>query len=1169
MTVRTKNPDDGMPRDGAQKLQFFFIHSSGTLPVQPTGSQRIAKIRRDYNTWVADETKEDYALRFTPKSFRKWSELRIANTALGAVSFLALEAIGGALALSYGFTNTLWAVLAVSLVIFLTGLPISYYAARYGVDMDLLTRGAGFGYIGSTITSVIYASFTFLFFALEAAIMALALELYFEIPLALAYVICSVIIIPLVAYGITLINRLQMWTQPVWIVLLFLPYLCIMAKNPDALSGWTTFAGREGDATGFDLLSFGAACTVALALITQIGEQVDYLRFLPEKSPRNAKRWWAAMLMAGPGWIIPGALKMLAGAFLAFLAVQHMVPMDRATEPTQMYLVAFSYVFSSPEWALGAMVLFVIVSQVKINLTNAYAGSLAWSNFFARVTHSHPGRVVWLVFNVAIALMLMELGVFEAIEQVLGLYSNIAIAWIGAVVADLVINKPLGLSPPHIEFKRAHLYDINPVGVGAMLIASLLSVLAHVGVFGELAQSASPMIALGTAMVFSPLIATLTKGRYYIARTSVLKLLHPQQNSLQCVLCANEYEREDMAQCPAYGAPICSLCCSLDARCGDMCKPRARLMEQFEDFIRWLFPNISIPRLHTRLAHYIGVLLVIVVLMSCALMLIYGQVSQGLQANPADAANMLYQGFFKAFMVLAVFAAVLAWWVVLTRESRHVAQEESNRQTALLMQEIEAHRKTDEELQKAKEASEAANAAKSRYVTGLSHELRTPLNSILGYAQILQRDTAIPEHNQEALATIFRSGSHLLSLIDGLLDVAKIEAGKLNLEQTEIAFPDFLEQVRHMFAPQAQEKGLGFRFEPQGRMPAVVRGDQKRISQILINLLGNAVRFTDQGEVCLRVSYARETATFEIADTGIGIAPEQIERIFQPFERGNPLRQDNGVGLGLTITKMLVALMGGELSVKSQPGRGTQFQVRLFLSEVRVPQAIVHVEHDIVGYQGERRLILLVDDHLEHRKVLAGMLEPLGFAIAQAGSGQEAIRQVALLNPDLILMDISMPGMDGWETSRLIRRNVKSRAPIIIISANAFADDRERSIGDDCNDYLAKPVHTPQLLEKVKAQLQLEWLKRAAEPVVIEPVSMATPCAEAMAELRELGALGYVKGILEKLDQFEAAEPHSAAFIGSLRALVKRFQLNDFNRRLKEALAHPEPSAQATPEELP
>lgn len=1123
--------------------------------MQPTGTQRIVKIRRDYNSWVADETMEDYALRFTPKSFRKWSELRIANTALGAVSFLALEAIGGALALSYGFTNTLWAVLAVSLVIFLTGLPISYYAARYGVDMDLLTRGAGFGYIGSTITSLIYASFTFLFFALEAAIMALALELYFDIPLALAYVICSVIVIPLVAYGITLINRLQMWTQPVWLFLLLLPYLFVIGKNPEALSDWTSFAGREGEGGTFDLLYFGAACTVALALVTQIGEQVDYLRFLPEKTHHNRKRWWAALLMAGPGWIIPGALKMLAGAFLAFLALQHEIPMERAAEPTQMYLVAFNYVFSSPQWALAAMVLFVIVSQVKINLTNAYAGSLAWSNFFARVTHSHPGRVVWLVFNVAIALMLMELGVFQAIEEVLGLYANIAIAWIGAVVADLVINKPLGLSPKHIEFKRAHLYDINPVGVGAMLIASLLSVLAHGGLFGALAQAASPAVALGSAMLFAPLIAWFTRGRYYLARSSDEHLLYPigDARTVQCGLCSNAFERDDMAFCPAYSTPICSLCCSLDARCGDVCKPRARISEQLDDFIRWLFPKASIPRLHSRLAQYLGLLTVLVLLLLGALALIYSQVSQGLVAQSPEARETLYLAFLKAFLTLSLFAAILAWWVVLTRESRRVAQEESDRQTQLLMQEIAAHRKTDEALQKAKEASEAANAAKSRYVTGLSHELRTPLNSILGYTQILQRDAAMPGQHQDALATIFRSGSHLLSLIDGLLDVAKIEAGKLHLELSEIPFPEFIHQLERMFTPQAEEKGLRFRLETVGRMPAVVRGDEKRVRQILINLLGNAVRFTDSGEVCLRVSYLRETASFDIVDTGIGIAPEQIERIFQPFERGDLMRQDHGVGLGLTITRMLTSLMGGEISVSSVPGQGTRFQVRLFLSEVRVPQAVVHVEHDIIGYQGPRRLVLLVDDHIEHRRVLAGMLEPLGFGIAQAASGQEAIRQVALLGPDLILMDLSMPQMDGWETSRLIRRNALSQAPIIVISANAFADDRERSVAAACNDYLAKPVHTPELLERIQKQLGLQWLRRTANTPATTSAAAVLPSAGDLDTLRELGAIGYIRGIQEKLDAIDRLTPASASFTAPLRALVKSFRLDEFNRQLKEA----------------
>ena len=190
--------------------------------------QRIVKSRRDYNTWVANETLEDYALRYAPKSFRKWSEFRIANTALGAVSFLALEAIGAAITLSYGFTNALWAILCVSLIIFCTGLPISYYSAKYGIDMDLLTRGAGFGYIGSTITSLIYASFTFIFFALEASIMAQAVEMYFGLPLIYGYVVCSLIIIPLVIHGVTLIGRVQAWTQPVWLVLMILPFAAVL-----------------------------------------------------------------------------------------------------------------------------------------------------------------------------------------------------------------------------------------------------------------------------------------------------------------------------------------------------------------------------------------------------------------------------------------------------------------------------------------------------------------------------------------------------------------------------------------------------------------------------------------------------------------------------------------------------------------------------------------------------------------------------------------------------------------------------------------------------------------------------------------------------------------------------------------------------------------------------
>jgi len=1125
--------------------------------VRPSGSQRIIKIRRDYNSLVADETMEDYALRFTPKSFRKWSEFRIANTAVGAVSFLALEAIGGALVMSYGFTNTLWAILATALVIFLTGLPISYYAARYGVDMDLLTRGAGFGYIGSTITSLIYASFTFLFFALEAAIMALALELYFHIPLALAYVICSVIVIPLVAYGITLISRLQMWSQPLWLILLLVPYVFVIWKNPEALNDLTSFAGREGEGGTFNLLFFGAAFSVALSLVTQIGEQVDYLRFLPEKTRANRKRWWAALLMAGPGWIIPGALKILAGAFLAFLALQHEVPIERAAEPTQMYLVAFRYVFNSPEWALAAMTLFVIISQIKINLTNAYAGSLAWSNFFARVTHSHPGRVIWLVFNVVIALVLMELGVFDAIEQVLGLYANVAIAWIGSLVADLVINKPLGWSPRHIEFKRAHLYDINPVGVGAMTIASLVSFGAHFGVFGELAQAAPPLISLAIALIVAPLIAWRTKGRYYIARTSPSALLYPngEQASLRCGLCNNEFETPDMAWCPAYRSPICSLCCSLDARCGDQCKKRARLSMQFEDLVSRLLPRLPRRYLHTRLAQYLGLLTILISGLSGALALIYSQVAHGLIDQSPQVHHTLMLAFLKAFLTFCVFAGILAWWVVLTRESRRVALEESERQTQLLIQEIDAHDKTDKALQEAKEASEAANAAKSRYVTGLSHELRTPLNSILGFTQILQRDVATPQQHQDPLATILRSSSHLLSLIDGLLDVAKIEAGKLRLEPSEILLQQFLSDLEQMFVSTARDKGLHFRLELVGRMPVVVRGDEKRVRQILINLLGNAVNFTDSGEVCLRVSYRRETAIFDVIDTGIGIASEQIERIFQPFERGGLVRQDNGVGLGLTITRMLTSLMGGALSVTSQPGEGTRFQVRLFLSEVRVPKAVIDVNHDITGYEGERRRILVVDDHIEHRKVIAGMLTPLGFDVIQAANGHEAVRQVSLLHPDLILMDLSMPDLDGWQTMQMIRRNALSQAPVIVLSANAnaFIDEKDHGLPSMEHDYLAKPVHLQQLLDRLAYHLVLKWQRQLRTAPSIRSEWRLPPRRD-LEELYELCGLGYMRGIQHKLDAIERESADSAGFVADLRTLAKGFRLDELSLQLKEAL---------------
>jgi len=440
-------------------------------------------------------------------------------------------------------------------------------------------------------------------------------------------------------------------------------------------------------------------------------------------------------------------------------------------------ILSWEYVFPHYGWAVAATAQFVVISQLKINVTNAYAGSLAWSNFFARLTHSHPGRVVWVVFNTLIALMLMEMDLFQALGRVLGLYSNVAVAWMMVVVADLVINKPLGLSPPGIEFRRANLYDINPVGVGAMAIASGLSVAAYLGLFGETLQPFAIFIALGAALVSSPLIAWLTGGRYYLARAARPAGGANPAATHACCICGKAYEGEDLAHCPAYQDHICSLCCSLDARCHDLCKPHARLGEQWRALLERFLPARTRPYLEAGLGHYLLVMAGVVPLLILLVGLLYYQEVLALNDDATALLPALQQSYQRAFAVLLLVSGIVAWWLVLTHKSRQVAQEESNRQTLLLMQEIDSHRRTDELLQSAKLSAEQANQAKSRYITSISHELRTPLNSILGYAQILDQDEAIPPHRRQAISVIRRSGDHLLSLIEGTGDVYLSEQG--------------------------------------------------------------------------------------------------------------------------------------------------------------------------------------------------------------------------------------------------------------------------------------------------------------------------------------------------------------------------------------------------------
>ena len=533
---------------------------------------KTSQSKRIFGGLVNNPVLEDYSLRYAPSSFRTWSEYGVAMAALGGIAYMADQAIGGSLAIQFGFTNAFWGILTAALIIFLTGIPIAYYSAKYNVDVDLLTRGAGFGYMGSTITSVIYASFTFIFFALEGSVMSQAFNIFFGVPLAVAYVISSLVIIPLVVFGMTLLSVLQKWTQPIWITLLIIPVLAVLIKDPSSISNWTQFAGKSPSGAGFNPLLYGTAAGIALSLIAQIGEQADYLRFMPAKKKGREWMWWLAVMAAGPGWVLLGASKQLMGSFFSSVAVTHGTPLATANQPVHMYIASFGYVFPSAAVALTVAASFIFLSQIKINVTNAYSGSLSWSNFFSRILHVHPGRVIYIFFNVGIALALMEGNMFSILGTILGFYSNVAVAWIGAVVADLVINKPiLKLSPSYVEFKRAHLYNFNPVGFGSMVIASIISVAAFFGAFGAYAAAFSAFIALFVAFICSPIIAILTKGKYYLAREPQYHA-GTHHNILTCSSCGFEYEKEDMACCPHHEGPICSLCCSLDSTCGDVCK---------------------------------------------------------------------------------------------------------------------------------------------------------------------------------------------------------------------------------------------------------------------------------------------------------------------------------------------------------------------------------------------------------------------------------------------------------------------------------------------------------------------------------------------------------------------------------------------------------------------
>jgi signal transduction histidine kinase/FixJ family two-component response regulator len=536
----------------------------------------------------------------------------------------------------------------------------------------------------------------------------------------------------------------------------------------------------------------------------------------------------------------------------------------------------------------------------------------------------------------------------------------------------------------------------------------------------------------------------------------------------------------------------------------------------------------------------------------------------------------LRSGFLKAYMALLVIAGIVAWWLVLAHQSRKVAQEESNRQTHLLVREIELHRKTDRALQAAKQsadqargiaeeakrAADQANQAKSRYISAISHELRTPLNSILGYAQLMGEDAAVPPHRRQAVAVIKRGGEHLLSLIEGTLDIAHIEAGKLTLNARPMQFADLMSELADMFELAAEEKGLAFRFEPSGSLPELVRADEKRVRQILINLLGNAIKFTAAGQVTLRLRYAREFAAIEIEDTGPGMSAEELGRIFEPFARGataGPAAP--GAGLGLTIAKMLIDLMGGEMNVQSTPGVGSVFSLRLFLPRVhempagsgrRVSAPVPRLRR---GFEGGQRRLLVVDNEEADRELLVQVLAPLGFELRTAASGHDALDLVAAgWRPDAMFVDLAMPGIDGWETIRRSRALGLADAAVAIVSANAFDKRLDNDVGITPDDFFVKPVRHSELLDWLERRLGIEWTETPAAPPVAEPAAVVLPSTARLRALEEAVGLGYFRGIMNQLDDIDAAQPECAAWTGAQRALARQFQFEAMSRALSAAV---------------